>query len=187
MRRARGLASRVAVMVLGLLSEGERHGYGIARELEERGMLRWSKASKVGIYKALARLQEEGCLTSWREKEGRQPERRVYALTAAGEERLRELVFTLCASREPLRLESAVGVAFIDLLERGDALEALRQRKEFLSRQSRRLASEAELLQGLAAERHLDVLARERSAYRSELRWLEGIISAIEGASSAAP
>ena len=168
-------------MVLGVLSEGERHGYDLARELEDRGMLRWSRASVVGIYKALARLQEEGCLTSWSEREGALPERRVYALTAAGEERLRDLVFSLCASQEPLRIETAPGMAFLDLLEREDALEALKRRGDFLRGQSRRLAREESLLREVAGERHLEILARERSAYRQELRWVEAAMSAIAG------
>lgn len=175
------MVSRVATMVLGMLSEGERHGYDIVRELGDRGMLRWTSASKVGIYKALARLQEEGCLTSWTEKDGNLPEKRVYAITALGEERLRDHVYSLCASREPLRMEGAVGMAFLDRLERGDALEALRQRRESLSRQAGRLDREAKLLKGLAKETRLDILSRERSAYREEMRWLDGIIARIEG------
>lgn len=175
------MVSRMATMILGLLSEGERHGYDLVREMGERGMLRWTRASKVGVYKALARLQEQGYLTSWTEKEGNLPEKRIYAITAAGGERLRDLLYSLCSSREPIRLDTAVGIAFIDRLETGEALEALRQRREFLAAQSARLARESGLLEGLADEMFLEILKRERTTYREELRWLDGIIAKIEG------
>ena len=175
------MISRMAVMILGLLSEAERHGYDLLREMDERGMLRWSRASKVGVYKALARLQEGGYLTSWTEKDGNLPEKRVYAITAAGEEKLQDLVYSLCSSREPLRLDTAAGLAFIGCLESGEAAEALHMRRDFLAAQAVRLSREKKLLEGLADDMLLDILARERNMYREELRWLGAIIARIEG------
>ncbi|MEW6553018.1 MAG: PadR family transcriptional regulator [Actinomycetota bacterium] len=175
------MVSRVAAMVLGLLAQGERHGYDLVREMGERGMLRWARASKVGVYKALARLQEEGCLTSWTEREGNLPEKRVYAITAAGQERLRDLVYSICSSREPIRMSTAVGVFFLDCLDKKEAADALRQRREFLAAQARQLARERELLDGIADETFLDILAREQSAYGEESRWIGGIVARIEG------
>lgn len=174
------VGSTLTAMVLGLLSQGERHGYDLLRDMEERGMLRWTKASKVGVYKALARLEGEGCLTSWTEREGNLPQRRVYAITATGEARLQDLLYSLCSSREPLRMDAAVGVAFISRLEPGEACEALRQRREFLAGQAKRLARERKMLKGFADDTFLDILAREQSMYREELRWLDRIIARIE-------
>jgi DNA-binding PadR family transcriptional regulator len=174
------MASRVETMVLGLLAEGERHGYDLIREMDDRGMLRWSRASKVAVYKALARLEEEGCLTSWTEKDGNLPEKRVYAITAAGDEKLREMVYALCSERESLRIDSAIGVAFIRHLSADEAGDALRQRRAFLQAMLRRLAKERDFLEGMAHDINMDILARERSAYREEIRWLAGIIDRIE-------
>lgn len=183
------MVSTLTAMILGLLSEGERHGYDLLRYMEERGMLRWTRASKVGVYKALARLEEEGCLASWTEKEGNLPQRRVYAITAAGEARLQDLLYSLCSSREPLRLDAAVGVAFLSRLEPGEACGALRQRREFLAGQAKRLAREREMMKGFADDTFLDILTREQSMYREELRWLGRIIARIEneGADARAP
>ena len=174
------MVSTLATMVLGLLAEGERHGYDLMREMDARGMLRWTRVSKVGVYKALARLEGEGSLTSWTERQGGLPERRVYAITAAGEEKLKDLVYAICASREPLRLDAAIGLAFLDRLEPREAVDALQQRREFLVSQARRLARERAILRELADDMYLDILAREQSAYREEMRWLNGIIARIE-------
>jgi len=174
------MVSRVGTMALGLLAEGERHGYDLGREMDERGMLRWTRASKVAVYKALARLQGEGCLTSWTEREGNMPEKRVYAITAVGEERLKDNVYSLLASQEPLRFDMPVGLAFIGFLDQEEAKEALRSRLAYLKAQLRRLRKENDIMQGLAHGISLDILAHEQSAYREEMRWLRGIVERMD-------
>jgi DNA-binding PadR family transcriptional regulator len=163
-------------MVLGLLMEGERHGYELVREMEERGMLRWTRASKVAVYKALARLEEDGCLTSWTEKLGGAPEKRVYAITAEGEERLRDLVHSLCSSQEPLRFEISVGLAFIQYLDQEETKDALERRLRYVQGQLKHLGREREIMEGLADDLSLEILRHELAAYREEARWLTRII-----------
>ena len=175
------MVSKTVAMVLGLLAEGEKHGYEIMREMDLRGMLRWTRASKVGVYKALARLEEEGCLTSWTEKEGRQPERRVYALTAAGRERLEDLVYALCASEETITMEIPVGLAFMMSLQREEAKQALETRLRYLKRQSRRLGRAGELTAGLGDEVGEEVRRYELAVYREEARLLGRVIEGLSG------
>ncbi len=173
------MVSRMSAMVLGILAEGERHGYELVREMDLRGMLRWTGASKVGVYKALSRLEEEGYLTSWTEKEGRLTERRVYALSAAGEERLDEMVYDLCASEEPVRLHAPVGLALLPRLDRGEAVQALEARMDFLRRQEKRLGGESEMTAGICGE--VDGLIRryELAVYREERRLLNGVMKTL--------
>jgi DNA-binding PadR family transcriptional regulator len=175
------LLSKTAIMVMGLLAEGERHGYELVREMDLRGMLRWTRASKVGVYKALARLEEEGCLTSWTEREGRQPEKRVYALTVAGEQRLQELVYALCASEEPIHMEMPVGLAFVSALDREEARQALEARQLYLRRQLKRLGRERELTAGVGDKVDEQVRRYEIALYREEARLLGGVIEVLAG------
>jgi DNA-binding PadR family transcriptional regulator len=178
------MVSKISTLVLGLLAEGERHGYELIKEMDERGMLRWTHVSKVAVYKALARLEEEGCLTSWTEKAGNLPEKRIYAITAMGEERLRDLVYSICASREPLRSDTSVGLAFISRLNAMEARSALEARLDFLKAELERLRKEGDILKGLTDDIFMDILDREISAYREEVRWLSGIISRMDGGGS---
>lgn len=173
------MVSRIELMVLGLLAERERHGYDLLREMEDRGFLRWYPASKVAVYKVLARLEEKGYLTSWMEKEGNMPEKRVYALTAEGEERLRDAVYQACSEEEPLRLDYAVGVAFLGRLSPDEALDALERRKAFLARSARRLSSLRALLRGVAPSLELLVLEHEIDLYRRESRWVNRLLDLL--------
>jgi len=177
------LISKTEAMVLGLLAEGEKHGYDLVREMDLRGMLRWTQASKVGVYKALARLEAEGCLTAWTEREGRHPEKRVYALTAAGGERLEELVYALCASEEPIRTEIPVGLAFVSSLEREEARQALETRLRYLRRQLKRLGREQKLMAGMGDGIGEQVSRYEMALYREEVRLLGGVVDALTAGS----
>jgi DNA-binding PadR family transcriptional regulator len=175
------LVSRVSIMIIGLLMESEKHGYELVREMEERGMLRWTSASKVAVYKSLEKLERESYLSSWVEKSGKSPERRVYAVTAEGEERLRDLVYELCSSREPIRLETSVGLAFIGHLGEEEARDALERRLQYIEGQVKRLGGERDILEGLAGDMHMEIIEHELAAYKGEARWLRGLINIIVG------
>lgn len=173
------MVSRISTMVLGLLMEGEKHGYELVKAMDERGMLRWTPASKVAVYRCLSRLQGEGCLTSWVAREGSAPEKRVYALTSLGEERLRDLVYSLCASREPLRFGSCVGLPFLKYLERDAAVDALENRLQYIQGQAKRIRRERDMLQGLGDDIFWEILQHELAAYREEARWLARVIDKV--------
>ena len=71
--------------VLALLSEGERYGFDLVRELSEvDGMV----TSEGTIYPLLSRLRRDGLVTtSWQESSSGPP-RRYYKLSPAGKEAL---------------------------------------------------------------------------------------------------
>lgn len=84
--------------ILLALADGERHGYAIMQEVEERtaGELRLGPGT---LYGALKRLLEEGWIE---ELEADEERRRYYRLTTAGRKALRG---------EAERLESLVSLA----------------------------------------------------------------------------
>lgn len=71
------------LLILALVEERARHGYEIARRIEQQsgGTIRFTLAS---LYATLYRLEEEGYLRGrWVERSG-QRRRRCYSITAAG-------------------------------------------------------------------------------------------------------
>lgn len=81
--------------------EDDFHGYGIAREMRDRGDTRQLTAYGT-LYRALERLEGFGFLEShWEDPEAaaleRRPVRRIYRLTTAGERARREAA----ADRQP--------------------------------------------------------------------------------------
>ena len=76
------------VAILGILSEGETHGYGINEIIEERGMRRWTSIGFSSIYAIFNRLEKEGMIRSHLDTSGRLPARKVYRITGKGENAL---------------------------------------------------------------------------------------------------
>jgi PadR family transcriptional regulator PadR len=74
-------------LILALLEEGPRHGYELAKRIDERtgGRLSFHVAN---VYTSLYRLERAGLIVGrWVEKEW-QRRRRFYRLTAAGRQQL---------------------------------------------------------------------------------------------------
>jgi DNA-binding PadR family transcriptional regulator len=77
------LKGNTPTLVLAVLRDGPRHGYGIAREIEQRGG--GALAFKEGtLYPVLHTLEREGLIAGeWQQEPGGRM-RRVYAITPAG-------------------------------------------------------------------------------------------------------
>ncbi|TFG07076.1 PadR family transcriptional regulator [Candidatus Thorarchaeota archaeon] len=89
----RGLLQYAVLAIVRLHEEGI-HGYGIARELDERtdGLLEVKEGT---LYPILHRLRKERLLNSHTEKSDAGPRRKVYVLTGEGDRVYRELSRTL--------------------------------------------------------------------------------------------
>ena len=79
-----------AVLAIVNLHEKGIHGYGIARELEERtdGLLQVKEGT---LYPILHRLRKERLLNVYTEKSESGPSRKVYVLTGEGDRVFRQL------------------------------------------------------------------------------------------------
>ena len=83
---AQALKGHLDVLLLAALEEGPRHGYAVKEALREGSAGRFDLPTGT-IYPALHRLEGAGLIAgSWSAGEGRR--RRVYRLTAAGEQKL---------------------------------------------------------------------------------------------------
>jgi DNA-binding PadR family transcriptional regulator len=78
-----------ALFILAALTAGELHGYGIAQEVGDLsgGRVRLTAGT---LYGAINRLTEQGLIAQTREEEVGGRLRRYYALTASGQEALRD-------------------------------------------------------------------------------------------------
>ncbi|MBP9037826.1 MAG: helix-turn-helix transcriptional regulator, partial [Candidatus Cloacimonas sp.] len=80
------------------MHEGPAHGYDLLARLEDFG-IRGIDASI--IYRILREMEDEGLIDSmWEEKGSQGPPRRVYSLTALGDESLRVYLDELKRTKE---------------------------------------------------------------------------------------
>jgi DNA-binding PadR family transcriptional regulator len=74
----------VKTLCLSILYEGEATGYEIRRMCVEGECAYFIEASFGSIYPALAKLEEEGLVTSRTEQQDGKPAKKVYSITEAG-------------------------------------------------------------------------------------------------------
>ncbi|HXM56787.1 MAG TPA: PadR family transcriptional regulator [Candidatus Dormibacteraeota bacterium] len=126
----------LAVAVLGLLAEEPRHPYDIAYTMQTRRMNEHIKLSMGTLYHVVEQLQRLGWIEPTETaREGRRPERTIYALTADGRRQLQDRVRQLIA--EPTREYSSfeAGLTFMHQLAAEEAAMALRRRAQALREQ----------------------------------------------------
>jgi len=75
------------MLILSILAEGNKHGYAIMRELEQRSEGYFSMTAAL-LYPALHQMEQEGLVTSEWEQPAGQHKRKMYAITPAGRKRL---------------------------------------------------------------------------------------------------
>jgi PadR family transcriptional regulator, regulatory protein AphA len=120
--------SRTAYVVLGMLKLGKRTGYEIKSLVDVSTRFFWA-ASYGQIYPELARLEEAGLVRGERDPSDAR-KRKVYELTPAGEEALREWLTSSAPLVREMRHEGALKLFFSDVLEPEEQLDQLRRIRE---------------------------------------------------------
>ena len=85
----------IDLIVLGMLKKEALSAYDIQKLVEYRNISRWVKISTPSIYKKVIQLEERGLVSGVAVKEGKMPEKVVYSLTPAGEERFQRLMLEI--------------------------------------------------------------------------------------------
>jgi PadR family transcriptional regulator, regulatory protein AphA len=124
--------------LLGLLEQRPRSGYDLKRAVDRTIRHFWA-ASYGQIYPELKRLEEAGWIEGSDDARGARS-RRVYTVTPEGRARLRHWLLRR-EWRIELRDESLLQLFFADVLEPGEALELLADRREGYRQMLRHLES----------------------------------------------
>ena len=121
------------MVCLGLVYSQPCHTYALDAFIKDMGLEEWASISRASIYNTLKRLESEGCVTVTPEKVGNMPERKVYAITEKGRQRLLEEL------RENMLLPSSgdnllfLAMTFNFGISADEAIEILERRIENLS------------------------------------------------------
>ena len=123
----------IALSVLNLLNERPMHPYEMRSRMRERGHDRAFRIKESSVYDTVARLADRGFIEPVEvNRDGRRPERTVYAITDAGRDELlvwlRELTSEPAGEYPPF----AAPLMFIYALGRDNAIGALLQRAALL-------------------------------------------------------
>ena len=160
------------LLLLGLIRKRGSHGYHLFDFLEKQ-LAFLADLKRPTSYALLERLRRHGDVTVTREREGNRPERRVYAITAGGEERFLQLLRENLAGFKPPRFPDATGLYFLDALPSDEARVLLEQRLRRIEAQVAEFRDRAAAHHGLAVWPVLDHYLAHLEADRA---WLTGYL-----------
>lgn len=165
------------LLLLGLLTEQDRHGYEI-NDFIERNLEAVIRLKKATAYQLLARLEECGLTESRAEAQGQRPTRRVFHLTEAGRLHFQRLLAEHLPRTEALIPEGNVPVMFSEHLPGLERLAALRERlaeaeDQLAAAQAAAAGAPCTSSVGLALERILWLTRADRDWLRAAVARLE--------------
>lgn len=114
-------------LCLGVLSLGEASGYDIRKLFEEGGFRHFMAAGYGSIYPALTRLTKDGLIDCRTETQEKRPDRKVYSITAAGQERF-QIALGQLPARDSFRSEFIFMMIYPHLLTRNRISALIDQR-----------------------------------------------------------
>jgi len=168
--------------VLGILMEGERHPYDIAREVKVRHHEEPPGHTPRSLYHAVEKLCELGLIEVVETiREGRRPERTVYRITEEGKEELRHGLVDLLINPGLGNRMFKAAVARLGYLTEDDAVMGLGLRLANLRGLIAHQEATARILREQTRIPRLFLLEIELSVaqMRAEAAWVESVIEGI--------
>ena len=160
------------LLLLGLLSREEMHGYGLTRFLE-RSLGSLLPINRSTAYFLLDRLSQKGLVAPARRREGKRPERRVYEITAKGRTVFVEALRTSLRDHAAAVIPDAVGILFLDELPAADRAELLRSRLDSVGREIDRAQARLAAHKSTPAA---EMLSLQLAHMETDRDWIESAI-----------
>src|SRR5262249_33394212 len=113
------------------------HAYQLAQEIEQRGMREWTPIGFSSIYFLLGKLEKKRLVRS--KEPARAKAKKVYTITAAGLKAVGSQTLTSLSTYGFTYSSAFLGMLHWPVLEKDEALKALRARGEAITAEMRRL------------------------------------------------
>ena len=186
----RKIANTLALAVLGLLQERPMHPYEMAATLRERHKDSSFKINSGSLYDTVEALVRE----SWIEpvetvRDGRRPERTVYAFTALGQREFLAWIEELIAAPVPEYPKFIAAVSYLGALGPDRARDALAERAGQLERRIEETTAALTATVGSGQVPRLFMIEVECAlhAWEAELAWSRRTIDEISAGTLAWP
>lgn len=175
----------MALAVMSLLNERQMHPYEMKTLMAERGHGNVIKLKGASLYDTVERLQRLGFIeTLETSRQGRRPERTVYAITEEGREELHRWLSDLLGNPVREYPAYAAALAFILGLAKDEAIRMLESRVGQLGAQ---LAASASILKSLSTTGLPEIVVIEeqylQTMRQAEARFTRKIISRLRDGS----
>ncbi|KUO61824.1 hypothetical protein APF79_12215 [bacterium BRH_c32] len=128
----RDMQSKLATLILGILSEEERGPYEITKMLENLKTKKWLPMADSTVYAVINGLRKKGLIEGRKEKQSNLPERTVYNITREGEYELEESITNFLTEESSIATEFDIGILLMNNLSKSEILYKLKKKLERL-------------------------------------------------------
>ncbi len=164
------------LLLLGVLRQGNMHGYGI-NEFIQRDMAFCTDLKKPTAYHLLQKMAAAGWIQERETQEGNRPPRRIYTITSEGEAAFQRLLRENLSAHMSTRFDGDIALAFIDDLPAEEALGRLHERHTVLKAEQAALTH----IRGHTGGGLQLILEHQKRFLAFELSWLDEVISRLSG------
>jgi len=178
----RGRSNPLALAVLGCVYERSMHPYDMAATMKSRGQHESIKLNYGSLYTVVESLQRRGLIEPIETvREGRRPERTIYAITEAGKVEFLDWLSDLIGDPVKEYTQFEAGLTLLAALPPDDALTLLKARRMRLALDLESMRSAVGLATQEGVPRVFLVEVEYRIALRSaEVEWVDKLIRDID-------
>ena len=166
------------LILLGLLKESPKHGYEIKKEIKEILSL-FAGVDIESIYYPLRILEKKGLVVKRMAREGRRPQRLVYALTARGEARFQDLLTSSLLNFKRPQFSLDLSLYFLRYIKPAIAKRRLRARMLILKRLIKGLKNMAGSLSKKKPASLVHILEHDLQMVETEFKFLAQLIKGL--------
>jgi len=172
----------LALAVMNLLMERPMHPYEMKLTMKERGHDQVIRLKGGSIYDTVERLEAGGFIKSQEtSREGRRPERTVYAITEAGRDEITGWLAELLAQPVNEYPQFGGALAFVAALDKDEVTRLLKMRIALLDAQIAGAEKQLKNFLGMGLPRLFLVEGEYAVAMqRAELEWVRSIVDDIQ-------
>jgi DNA-binding PadR family transcriptional regulator len=177
----RKLSNSLALAVLSMCAETPRHPYEMAQVLRQRGKQGSIKINFGSLYTVVQNLEKHGFIEAEvTERDGRRPERTVYAITEAGRTEMRDWLSELLSVPVKEYPQFEAGLSLAGSLPPDEVEALLRKRLAALDEGASAQARILEEWRAVLPEIFLVEADYALAMRRAEAEWLRGLLRRME-------
>jgi DNA-binding PadR family transcriptional regulator len=171
----------LAIAVLSLLTREPMHTYEMRQRIRVRNIDRIMKVTQGTLYSTVERLADAGLITAVEtSREGRRPERTVYAITDAGRDQMIDALRETLLRPAPEYRRLAMALSFASALEPAEVADLLEQRSLEVEVQLSGMNTALDATRKHGLDRvHLIEVEYLAALERAELDWLRAMVEDI--------
>ena len=126
------MLSKLATLILGILSERERNPYEITKMLSVLQTKKWLPMADSTVYATINNLKKKGLILGRTEKDGNLPEKTIYSITNDGESELQQTITSFLEEDSSISSGFDIGILLMHNLSKQEVQIKLKKKLERL-------------------------------------------------------